>query len=281
MDNIIYEKMGRRLVWHDEFDKGEIDNSKWSNEKLMNNADVVYDNSKRHQCIENNMLHLMVNVEDGRFSTSMSITTKHTMLFRYGYVEMRAKIPFRRGAWPSFWLKGETPYLRSKEGRNNWFPETDILEAFSSFDSVFANIHRWGSKNGESFHEMLPDNVKGQGRGYKFDTHEKAQDEFHIYGMLWDEHKMAFFVDDEKFFDVDIDETSVLVNDICGDMMGFHDPQYLIINNEIFSESCSWYPQNGILKTDDQMPIDYYVDYVRLYQNGGKEKLYLGEHFDL
>ena len=41
-----YEKYGRTLVWHDEFDKAEIDFDKWNFRRTMGGADRIYDNSE-------------------------------------------------------------------------------------------------------------------------------------------------------------------------------------------------------------------------------------------
>lgn len=271
------EKFGKKLVWHDEFTGDVLDSSKWTTERLMYNSALLYDNSERNLRIEDNMLHLQVNRVDDKFSTCNSVTTKHTMLFKYGYVEIRAKLPFRHGAWASFWMKSDTPFLRSQANRNNWFSEIDIFELFSKNDEVCANIHRWGNKNGEVWREMLPDVVEGRPRNFKFKNPENLINEFHVYGMLWDEHSIKFYVDDEMYLDVPIDERSTLNNNTCNDMMGFHDPHYLIINNEVFTENLRWYPDGSALTNDEPMPIDYFVDYVRVYQDDKNDTIYIDD----
>ena len=272
---IVKEKMNRRLVWNDEFDKGLLDSSKWSTEALMFNPGLVYDNSEKNLRVENGMLHLLVSKEEGRHSTCNSVTTKHKMLFRYGYVEMRAKLPFCRGAWPSFWLKCDTNYQRTEAGRNNWFSEIDIVEVFSKKDTVSPNLHRWGKINGEECHEMLPDIVNGQKREYKFESPQIASNEFHTYGMLWEKDKISFFIDDKMYFSVEINKNCVLLNDKRPDTFGFHDPHYLIINNELFTKDLSWYPEGSALTAGDDVNIEYFVDYIRLYQADENENLYI------
>ena len=268
-------KTGRNLVWHDEFLEDCLDKTKWSFERLMFNPGLYYDNSGKNIRIENGMLHMEVTKNEGKISTANSLTTKNTMLFRYGYVEMRAKIPFCRGAWPSFWMKGDTRFSRSVENRNNWFSEIDIFENFSKIDTVSPNIHRWGKINGEESHEMLPPEVKGKAKNFKFESHQIAANEFHTYGMLWQKDKISFFVDDNMYFSADIDENCYLCNDSRNDTWGFHDPHYLIINNEVFTRDLSWYPENSDITAEDDFDINYYVDYVRLYQSGDDEILYL------
>lgn len=43
---------------------------------------------------------------------SHGFCTIDTMNFKYGYLEIRACVPFRHGAWPSFWMKSNTPFAK-------------------------------------------------------------------------------------------------------------------------------------------------------------------------
>lgn len=208
-EGIPLEKEGRRLVWNDEFNGNTLDGKKWSNERLMGNNALIYDNSEKHLCIEDGMLHLKVQRAGDTYSLPESVTTKYTMLFKYGYLEMRAKVPYRNGAWPSFWLKGDTPYLRIEEGRNNWFPETDIFEVFSADSYLVSNLHKWGNVNGKAVHEQLSTYDNGAKHSYDFTDIDKLNDEFHIYGMLWDEHSIKFSVDGVYYFEANIDSDSI------------------------------------------------------------------------
>ena len=47
---------GRRLVWHDEFDKGEIDYDKWELSRTMYTEMHEYDNSEKHARVENGQM---------------------------------------------------------------------------------------------------------------------------------------------------------------------------------------------------------------------------------
>lgn len=39
------------------------------------------------------------------YKTSKSVTTGRSMTFKYGYLEMRARVPVGQGVWPSLWMK--------------------------------------------------------------------------------------------------------------------------------------------------------------------------------
>lgn len=97
---IPYEKMGRVLVWHDEFAGDGIDPEKWCFYRTMSAADREYDNSERCIRVEDGQLHMQVHRSQqpgANFALSEGFTTKDTMNFKYGYLELRA-----RGAVPSW-----------------------------------------------------------------------------------------------------------------------------------------------------------------------------------
>lgn len=269
-----YEKKGRVLVWHDEFDKGMIDPDKWGFSRTMFTEGHEYDNSEKHGRVENGQMHLQVHKsekEGFNWSLSQGFNTLETMAFRYGYVEMRANIPFRHGAWPSFWCTAN-PWLRKSE----WGCEIDIFEIFSSDRNVVANLHKWGGGK----HCMLPGGEGSISRAYTFENYENLNNEYHLYAMEWDKDFMKFYVDDNLYCTVPISgEKANFGADIIDGIDGFHDPERLIINNEIFSEFSKWKPEGWALTEEDEkdMPIDYWIDYVRLYQDPATEDLYLKE----
>ncbi len=267
--NIPAEKYGRRLIWHDEFNREKIDEEKWTFFRSMNCENRIYNNDTRHARIENSNLQLQIYREDdGKYSLPEGLATKETMLFKYGYVEMRAKIPFRHCAWPSFWMLGNTPFHNEKIG---WFAEIDIFEVFSSENLLIPNLHKWGKAG----HEMLTGSENDIVRAYQFKNNKTLNDEYHIYGFEWDAHEVKFFVDNECYYHFPIDENSGFTSAVYPDTGGFHEPLYIIINNEMFTKESEWYPCGSAATAEDSMPINYCVDWVRLYQNPETESIYL------
>lgn len=261
-----YEKMGRQLVWHDEFDKGTIDYDKWCFKRTMGASDREYDNSEKYCRVEDGKAHLQVwrsEKEDANFALSEGFCTMDTMNFKYGYLEMRACVPFRHGAWPSFWMKSNTPFAKCA-----WMCETDIFEVFSSDRNAVCNLHKWGYGK----HCMLPGGEGSISRAYTFKKYENLNNEYHVYGFEWDEKEMNFYVDGEKYSTFPIDPVKGnFYPEVIDGTTGFHDFQYIIYNNEIFSEGSGWKPEGTALTDEDEMPIDYFIDYVRLYQKEGEE----------
>ena len=261
---------GRRLVWGDEFDGKALDRRKWKFHATMNSTDCVYTNDSRTARVEKGCLHLMVVPSGNPKKPQMlprGVSTRDRMAFKYGYVEMRAKVPFRHGAWPSFWMTAQ-PKLQKAA----WMSEVDIFEVFSSTNAVVANLHKWSRKKG---HFMLPGGEGSLRRAHIFKDCAKLNDEFHVYGFEWTPKEMSFYVDGEKYATFPIDEAHDYCPKASLGMAGHHDFHNIHINNEIFTPGHGWCPKEKRITADDRLPIDYWVDWIRLYQKDGEEIRFL------
>ena len=114
------------LVWSDEFSTdGRPDSLKWDYEQgFARNHELQWYQEDNARC-ENGLLVIEAREEkrpnpwyragsgDWRFSrenieyTSASITTRGKYSFRYGRLEVRARIPGGKGAWPAIWTLGD------------------------------------------------------------------------------------------------------------------------------------------------------------------------------
>ena len=260
---------GRRLVWSDEFDGASLDGSKWKFHATMNSSDCVYANDSRTARVENGCLHLLVVPSGDPVKPQMlprGVSTRDRMAFKYGYLEMRAKVPFRHGAWPSFRMTAQ-PGLRKAE----WMSEVDIFEVFSSSNAVVANLHKWASGRR---HYMLPGGEGCLNRAYFFKDRPNLNGEFHVYGFEWTPDEMSFYVDGEKYATFPIDEA----HDYCAKeglgMAGHHDFHNIHINNEIFTPGHGWCPPAYRITANDRLPIEYWIDWMRLWQKDGEQILF-------
>lgn len=266
-------KAERKLVWSEEFNQKKLDRDTWSFEKTMTCSDHIYNNSDNCVRVENGKLLLRTYRGEVPFNSGISIvapegmTTRYSMNYRYGYVEMRAKLPFAHAAWPSFWMKTDTPFAKA-----DYMSEFDIIEVFSSADTVSANLHKWGYAD-RSGHESM-----SQGKLHKISSDgDNLRDEYHVYGFLWNEERVAWYVDGVEYYSRSIKDEDDFDGTVLQGMDGFHDPAYLIMNNEIFSPAQYWCPGEYMLNDSDPLPQEYYVDWIRLYQNPETESLYLKE----
>lgn len=286
-DNAKYE-----LVWEDDFDKNFLDLSKWSANGCGSwNGDTEFTYDKEHWNFENSIAKLTMTKydkpnENGKlYLNSYSFVTSDKMNFQYGYLEMRAKAPFyKKGEFPAFWLLSSQAILSRKQ--LDYKPtdcriEIDIFENFSTLDTLVPNLHKYENKdNGRHCQLSGIDNgaAKSGTRVYKFPQGINPND-FHNYGMLWTDKFISFSVDGDFYYTYDLSKN---FGDF-GSMDGFHQPVGIIISNQIFSEGWakvnSWAASVGAAK-EELFPLDYEIDYVKLYQKKGS-KLILNDEPDL
>ena len=252
---------GRRIVWRDEFDGTGVNSAKWRFRKTMTANDCVYTNDERTVKVEGGMLRLRALPSGDPAKPWMlpkGLATHDTMGFRYGYLEMRARVPFRRGAWPSFWTQS-TPILQKAP----YMAEIDVFEVFSSTNILMSNLHKW---QWPKVHKMRSDEVTDGKYEFLFKTAANPGDEFHVYGMEWTPEAISFHVDGELFTSFGIRDGDDFAPEGKLGMKGFHDFQSVIINNEIFTPGHGWCPPENAIRPEDGPEIVYLVDWVRLWQ---------------
>ena len=98
-----------RLVWADEFDyEGKPDPEKWNydlgNHQWANRELQAYTDRPDNVFVKDGKLTLCARKEqDGeRQYTSCRMTTYGRQSWKYGYFEIRARLPRGRGSWPAF-----------------------------------------------------------------------------------------------------------------------------------------------------------------------------------
>ncbi len=272
-----------KFVWGDEFeDWYDIDFGKWGfragmsgskSAKISTDRDVIEVSDGRLKIRSINYFNH--NEPEVLFKMPWSTATFQTFNFLYGYAEIRARVPFFKGAWPSFWGGSATQVVP----RNPlWHSEVDVFEIFGSEDTVVPNIHKWyDDYDYAGIHGLGPEERHTQ---YKSDTYpkkryvyknpKKLDQEYHTYGYEWTPEWMHFYVDGEKYCTMDIinswDEEPKM------DM--FQEPQHSQFNNHVFVEDASYKP-NLIYENMHLLPSDYFIDYYRFYQlSDGKSKIW-------
>ena len=265
-------KASRQLVWSDEFEGSDLDPKKWRFRATMNSDDCLYANDARTYEVKDSKLCLHVRPSPDptkRCLLSRGVATHETMAVTYGYLEMCAKVPFKHGAWPSFWMTVPKQHQVCK-----WMSEVDIFEVFSSKNEVVANLHkwRWNDTSKKTEHVMLPggEGFSQEVRGYRFPDFAKLNGEFHVYGFEWTPQAMSFFVDGMRYCTIPIDEKHDYSPKPLKGMAGHHDFHSVIFNNEVFTPGHGWMPKGAELRPED-LPIDYEIDWIRLWQGAGEE----------
>ena len=118
------EKKGWKLIWNDEFDGKDIDESKWGWEQNCwgggNNELQCYTDRYKNSFVEDGKLVIRAHKETFRGLadieesgktekrtlpyTSARLRTKGKGDWKYGRIEVRAKLPAGQGIWPAIWM---------------------------------------------------------------------------------------------------------------------------------------------------------------------------------
>lgn len=232
-----------QLAWSDEFNGSigpdwvfEIGNGSngWGNRELQ-----YY--RRENATIENNALVITARREDvGGFRyTSARMKTQGVRNFRYGRIEARMRLPSHMGAWPAFWMLGANlPQV-------GWpaSGEIDVMEHINNEDRTYGTIH-WQDNNGNYAQ-------------YGGNTAVSVTD-WHVYAVEWDANAIRWYVDGIQFHEVNIQ------NGVNG-TEEFQRDFFLLLN---FAIGGNW---PGFNVDESRLPSRMYVDYVRVYSNGGSQ----------
>lgn len=227
------------LKWADEFDtNGAVDATSWTYDLGAGgwgNGEVqTYTNDAANSSIADGILKITAKKEGASY-TSARINTKGKYDFKYGRVDVRAKLPVGGGTWPAIWMLG------ANQDAVGWpaCGEIDIMEGIGNNPGFVQGALHTPSSNGDT-----------QNKGNT--TVADASTEFHVYSMNWSANQISFLVDGEIFYTYNPE-----VKD--GDTWPFDANQFLILNVAM----------GGTLGgTIDPAFVEssMEIDYVRVYQ---------------
>lgn len=255
-----------KLVWHDEFDgDGSVDEQSWNYERgfVRNHEYQWYQPQNAYKL--DGMLVLEGRIDSipnpryqegsgdwkrnrpfARYS-SASINTRGKFSFKYGHMEVRARIPAVMGSWPAIWTLGN-----EMEWPSNG--EIDVMEYYhvDGVPNILANA-AWGSDR--RF------NAVWNSKRIPFEHFLKKDpywsEKFHIWVMDWDENHIAIYLDGELLNNID---TSATINGLPGKHANpFRQPHYILLNLAIGGD-------NGGEPQANAFPMRYEIDYVRVFQ---------------
>lgn len=261
---------GYKLVWNDEFNVDGRPLDAWTYEEgFVRNKELQWyqpDNASVSQgclCIEGRRETVpnpaydassndwRKNRPEARY-TSSCLLTRESFNFRYGRLEVRAKIPAITGAWPAIWTLG-----------NMWdWPlngEIDVMEYYlkNGEPAILANAC-WGSAH--AWTGVWDEGVIPFTHFTKRDA--RWAEKFHVWRMDWDEKFIRIFLDDELMNEVDLSLTrnqgwqENYENPFSNSVEGFG--HYILLNLALGG--------NGGTPDESRMPFVYQVDYVRVFQ---------------
>jgi beta-glucanase (GH16 family) len=158
------------------------------------------------------------------------LTTQSRFSQKYGYFEIRAKIPVGTGVWPAFWLLADD---------GGWPPEIDVMEGRGQRPGDLVMTTHW----------RHPDTGRIESCGFDFALADAATD-FHDYGMLWLRDRIIYFIDHRPVSDIKVP-------------FGFDDPMYMIVN---LAMGAKYFEGVGFVDGKTPNMVAFEIDRISAYQ---------------
>lgn len=234
-----------KLVWSDEFNTpGQPDPAKWGydigghgwgngEKQLYTRADT------NNAVVRGGSLFITARqTSEGKY-TSARLLTKNKGDWKYGRIEVRAKLPKGRGIWPAIWM------LPTDWAYGDWpsSGEIDIMEFVGYLpDSLYATVHTEAYNHSIGTQKTRPVFLPG------------TSEQFHVYAVEWLENSMVFKIDDRTVFQFKQEKDDPTV-------WPFDQRFHLLLNVAVGG---NWGGQKGI--DNSIFPQTMEIDYVRVSQ---------------
>ena len=194
------------LVWGDEFEyDGKLDESKWhhqiippNNGSWWNNEEQHYTNSTKNSIVSDGTLKIIAIKENYTVDNSTKNYTSARLNskfgFKYGRVDVKAKLPATQGTWPAIWTLGTNineigNFFGDSEGSVGWprCGEIDIMEQNGWNKNELYGYFHFANPQGE------------YGNHGNITSISNASGEYHIYSMEWTDEIIKILIDDKEF----------------------------------------------------------------------------------
>lgn len=238
-----------KLLWSDEFND-ESSLTAWTFDKgngcpalcgWGNNEQQYYTENKKNVRVEDGFLIIEAHKEKMKQSgyTSARIKTVTPNTWKYGYFEIRAKLPQGRGTWPAIWMLPDSLVYGGWPASG----EIDIMEHVGYDPGV---VHG-------TVHTLDFNHIKGTQVG-KQRAVENFQTEFHTYAINWTTDAIEFYIDGDHYH--------TFSNTGNGSTAWPFDQHFHLILN--IAVGGGWGGAKGI--DESIWPQRMAVDYVRVYE---------------
>jgi beta-glucanase (GH16 family) len=178
-----------KLVKHYNFvDATTLNRDEWNvsvGEKWANKEKQQYVDHSNNLFFDDG-LHIQATLEDGVIKSGR-INTKHKFSFKYGKIDIVAKVPKGKGTWPALWMMPE-------DGLYGHWPksgEIDIMEhCGNDLNELFLCLHT------EKYNHATNPNKDEQ--YYKTVLVPDLTDRFYTYSLLWEEDAITYYLDGKE-----------------------------------------------------------------------------------
>ncbi len=239
---------GKTLVWADEFEGSGLNPANWNYDRGdgcqkgncgWGNNELEYYTEGDNLIFTGGKMIIEARKESrgGKNYTSSRLTTMGKQSFKFGRIDIRAKLPKGQGIWPALWMLGDN------------FPtagwptcgEIDIMEFLGhDLTKVYSTIHFKSGAN--------PRNISKS-----FINSTPLPDEFHVYSLVWETDKMRMLIDDKLIGEF-------LASDLGGATNPFNDKFFFLFNVAVGG---NW---PGSPNSSTYFPQWMFIDYVRVFQ---------------
>jgi beta-glucanase (GH16 family) len=248
-----------KLVWEDNFDKGELDTATWTRiglfetpkwkvpvdkwREVKNCFRYITATDPRVVQFDDSDIKLMgiINPDslsgDPRPYLTGGIFSWGKFAFQYGRIEIRAKLDQAYGMWPAIWMLSEKEIY---PGQHNG--EMDIMEKLNHDDFAYQTTHN-------HYTIKLQQTEPKKSATGKIDTTG-----YNVYSVSWYPDKLVYAINGIKSYEYP------KVPGAGTYQWPFDQPFYLIIDQQMEHE---W---PGMITNPEELPISMTVDWVRLYQ---------------
>ena len=178
--------------------------------------------------------------------------------FKYGMIEVRAKIPSTEGTWPAFWMLG------MNHSEVDWprCGEIDILEAAfagARIGSAFGSLHSY------------PDNGFGVSKTI-YPDFLKLYSEYHTFGMLREPDQIKFLFDGVPYFTITKAEATSSKWAVSGKERSWpFDQEFYAILNLAMGGTLGGGPGGSV--TPDATGGSLLVDWIRFHSYNGQGEI--------
>lgn len=251
-----------KLVWNDEFDGTELDRTKWDYRMSMmgmswpawtdegvhldGNGNAVFTMMMKDGIPVSSQLQTGYNFMDqpiektvfghDHLQWNIGKLRENKYTHSHGYYECRCRLQQKEGWWSAFWL--QSPVIGASLDPDDTGVEIDIMESFYP-----GEVHRHNVFTGGYGLDMQRRTVGG---GYEIENKE----EFHTFGLLWDETGYTYFVDGKEDGKI-TDFTS-------------RRPNFILISTEV--KGYRYEDHKPVKEAFDNVGDTFVVDYVRVFE---------------
>ena len=246
-----WDKEGWALVWNEEFDGPALNLEKWSFEigghGWGNNELQYYSDDDSTAFIQDGKLVIRADLvpqgtgssDNLRYFSSARLRTSGKGDWRYGRIEVKAKLALGQGIWPAIWM------LPTDWMYGGW-PESGEIDIMEHVGYDPGRVH--GSIHTGSYNHK----INTQRGGSKL--LDKISSKFYVYAIEWYEDRIDFLINDAKYFSFQNDGK----NDF--NTWPFNQRFHLLINIAVGGD---W---PGSPDETTQFPTEMEVEYVRVYE---------------